>query len=80
MSTEPRILWAAGRDASWYSHPNATSPKKVHVVAEDACGSLCGLPVLDPDHRRLLEDVPEVNRCRRDGCRQIWPAAGPSSS
>jgi hypothetical protein len=73
--------WAAQRDASWYSRPDVYSDKVIHVAGrEDREGfmSRCGRSVLNDGMTWELDEVPAGLRCRSNGCRQAWPAVGPS--
>lgn len=68
MKGGPTRHKAAPRDASWYSHPNVTAPKVVHVDNGDefaACdsGVLLGTPTWED-----AAEVPRRIRCRRLAC------------
>lgn len=67
---------AATRDASWYSHPEVTYRKAVHVDNGD------GFPLCNT-HAFLVEsprwhdppDVPLFVRCRRPACAKAYAEA-----
>lgn len=63
---------AAWRDASWFRYPGRA--RRFHVLRTDDSAA-CGLPgFLCVDGSRVVDDVPRELRCRRNGCRQLWPA------
>jgi hypothetical protein len=65
---------AALRDASWYSNPDVTSPKKYHIVNNVEGHPNCGLQAILSEESVIdAGDVPENSRCMRNGCRQHWP-------
>lgn len=66
---------ASTRDASWYSRPNVSYPKKYHVVGPDGIDgmSACGRSLLSYDHEMEAEAVPDHSRCKRKGCKEKWP-------
>jgi hypothetical protein len=64
---------AALRDASWLDHPETSSPKRYHICREDSPAlAVCGTFGMLQDGRPAYE-VPESLRCRKRGCRELWP-------
>ena len=55
------------RDASWYNHPNVSSPKKVHRARpEDLAMAVCStFIILNTEHPVDITKVILIARCRR---------------
>lgn len=77
-SPAARPVLVSQRDAHFYSRPNSNLPKVYHLYHHGTSG--CGRSVLDPTGTidvtaadNLDATVPADERCRRNGCAQIWP-------
>ena len=74
VKTEP-VLMAAFRDASWFRYPGLAT--RYHVCAPGrqhlaACNPDAA-PLYGPSEVPASE-VPQRARCRRPGCKKLWPA------
>lgn len=75
-NTAVEELWAATRDASWYSRPNIRHANVLHLAGKpgrEGRLSRCGRSVLDSTNPWEPAEVPVRLRCRSNGCRQAWP-------
>lgn len=71
----PKAVSVYQRDASWNRSGRGGSGGRYHFEGHD-CASACGMArLLDLDHPKDAESVPELLRCRANGCRQRWDTA-----
>lgn len=72
---KPDVLQAAFRDASFWRRPDTQSAKMAHVLRADGTPA-CGIQAMmgDPEP---AERIQVVLRCKRPGCRQLWPDTDP---
>lgn len=61
---------AAPADSSWYRNPSGG--RRFHAPDPTGLASACGIVVLDEDAAVPFDEVPEVLRCRRAACRNIY--------
>lgn len=61
---------AATRDASWYNYPDTRTPKKYHIATADGMAACSGAQL--SDNVQPAEQVPEIQRCKRPGCKALW--------
>lgn len=70
--TDTAPLLAATRDASFFDNPDTRSVKSYHILRPDGTAA-CGLKAFMCDDEPA-ERIHESHRCRRQGCKQRWPA------
>ena len=62
---------ASPTDCEYYG---ASGPGKYHIF-NGIEGGLCGIAVkVEPEYHLCACLIPEEDRCRRNGCKQIWRA------
>lgn len=68
------------RDASWLNCPDTHRVKRLHVIVFDDEGhahAACGQPMLFASEHTPTRLAPPSRRCRRRGCRELWPVSEP---
>lgn len=77
--SKPKVM-AAQRDASWHSRPSRNGGK-FHIIVDGGVAACSKNPylrggtlVLQSDTEAMpARQVHPVLRCKRNGCRQVWP-------